>query len=146
MTPPAADEVIHLLCEDVREESDGRLTLVGLYGPTIRVQKLPNLVRVCSVLLLRNPGKLPQPVFVRATGPEGNVLVEFGREDPPPANTPESFTSQRVAKIFPLKVEKPGLYTFAFQFGVDRRVGVERAVTVLVEEKPQYSPTGAHRV
>ncbi len=56
MRAPKAESAQILICEDVRVEQSGRVSLMGVFGPSIEVDAVPIvLASLCLVVLLLNP-------------------------------------------------------------------------------------------
>jgi hypothetical protein len=134
MRPPKADAVFGLVCEDIRSEASGRLSLMGVFGPTIQAPTLPITLPggLCAILFVRNPGEPLTKVTISVRDPAGKDILPAMTNDiaGPYANIQHQFQLQIVP--FPLAAE--GDITFRYTFNDGEEIGIEFAITV--QKKP----------
>src|SRR6185436_1737323 len=69
-----------VLCDDIRQERNGKYLLIGVYGGNLVVQSFPTDV-VLSLWMLAHPKTTGRTqVRVRVVGPQESTLVEGGLE------------------------------------------------------------------
>jgi hypothetical protein len=139
MRPPKAEEVHLLVCEDVRQEQDGRISLMGVVGPSIEVDTLPGVRGgLCFVLLLMNPAEWFEHIEFTLRDAEGNLIGPKGSAFVPRPNEAGPFLSQHVFKYFPAVFPKAGEYEFRCVFGKgDDDVGLSRKLVVRAKPSDQ---------
>lgn len=71
-----------IMCDDVRREEGHKVSYMGVYGPTLLLQRFPAVLpKLCFVMTLTLPGSYPLPsslVFrlVRDEEPVGEVTMD----------------------------------------------------------------------
>ena len=139
MRPPNAEMVALLFCDDIRTEQSGRLSLMGLYGPTLEVEALPAIAASLSaVLIIREPREALTEAVVSLTDASGIALISPSKQAIDIGPGGEKTTHQISLKVmpFPLNVEGPVVLKYSFNGGTE--IGIEAAVTVRVKP-PQPS-------
>ena len=130
MKPPKSDSFSVLFCDDVRFEKDGRLSIMGLYGPVIEMPSFPSAVgSFCAVLLLRNPDPVPTTVSQRFFGPQG-VIADLPKAPIQITNTKQPIAVHMVLKIIPLEFKSPGEYEVRFVLDEAAGIGVSQKILV----------------
>jgi len=106
-----------LLCDDVRREADGRLSLMGIHPDrTLVTPQLPTVVSQLA-FLLRFRGTLPEdePLHVSIQTPDDHqARAVQGRRIPPPAYGDETLFAILAA---PLQISQEGTYTLEVLLG-----------------------------
>ncbi len=98
MTPPRCEKATILLCDDIREEADGRQSLIGVQGPSLKVARLPYTHRGLSVFVqIVNPADAFPGVQFELIAPDGSVVAKGAGETPglpfPPGPRPYTPTT-----------------------------------------------------
>src|SRR5438309_147151 len=76
---PKCEAARILLCDDIREEVDGRQSLIGVWGPSLRVVRLPYLHRGLSVFVqLVNPAEGYDAIEYELCGPDSSIVARGG--------------------------------------------------------------------
>jgi len=128
MRPPKADYAYSLLCEDVRTEQSGHLSLIKVIGYSLEFEGFPAVLpTLCSVVFIGNPSEQFTNIIVQFAGPRGqaiatSAIIATAISEPPP------FVSQHLVKWFPVVFSEPGEYIFKWSFGED--IGITRTLTV----------------
>ncbi|WP_115530629.1 DUF6941 family protein [Xanthomonas campestris] len=64
-------------CDDIRHEIDGKITLVGCYGPEMQVSGFPVVLnKLCAHVTISTPGSNPFPELRVAVLKDDDVLAE----------------------------------------------------------------------
>jgi len=135
MTPPEADAVFTLFAEDVRQETSGRMSFMGVYGPTLEVDTLPALIpSLCVTLLVRNPRQPINSISVIATAPNGTRIMKGTTATP--SLFPEPHMAAHTAKVFPVLLDCEGDFRVVFQFNGSPNIGVEASIRVKRKPAP----------
>ena len=138
MRAPNADETHLLVCEDVRQEGDGRLSLMGLFGPSISIPEVPTVLpSLCCVVLLLSPKEHFRVIGFSLVRPDGTPLVSQSSEVAETAEEPP-FQSQHIFKVYPAPLQIEGPYEFRVTFG-DPTEGIEMRRTIIVRRSPTES-------
>ena len=118
MAGPQAEQTTVIVCEDIRREESGRLSLMGVYGPSIEVARTPiRLPSLCCALILLNPRRAVG-VRMRIVGPDKKEVARV--DAPSPASyPPPPFVSAHQFRVFPFPIEMPGAYEISFSFEGD---------------------------
>jgi hypothetical protein len=78
MVPFDVEAVV--LCDDIRQEANGKYLLIGVYGSNIVVRGFPTDLRL-AIWILAHPKALGRVrARIRVRGPQGSTLVEGGME------------------------------------------------------------------
>jgi len=128
-----------LLCDDVRQERNGKFILIGIFDG-LAVQKLPTRFhRICVVnRWCCGQGNFKQKT--RIIGPDGNVAIAEGKEiDVKLANPHQTATSIEVFMNTPF--EKDGVYWIEVLLDDQLRLRYP-LVMRLVEPSSQPPPVG----
>ena len=64
---------MHLICDDVRFESNGKLMIIGLYVDTVVVPELPVSLGLTFLQLYHIHEVRPFRVILHLSGPNGNI-------------------------------------------------------------------------
>jgi len=136
MTPPRCEKATILLCDDIREEADGRQSLIGVHGPTLKVARLPYTHRGLSVFVqIVNPADAFPGVQFELIAPDGSVVAEGAGETPGASVSPgtSSVHSNYRIHLFPIRLALPGAYVARVWFDRAADVGVEAQLMVTVD-------------
>lgn len=132
MRAPAAEAVFAIACEDVRQEASGRLSLMGVFGPTIQVEELPIILpALCAVLTVRNPAEPLRQVAITVLDSNGVSIVPTTSHDIPPP-TQQRVSHQFQIKIAPVALAVAGPITFRWTFNGSVDLGAELSEDVKV--------------
>ena len=109
------------VCDDVRAEQSGKVTLVGLYGRSIRTGRIPAaLPKLC---FLAEFELLTQPMVLslRVISPSGMVMLEaknikMVHADQHVSIPKEYRYSQLIFQIAPMPLQEEGVYRVDFAF------------------------------
>jgi hypothetical protein len=110
------------ICDDVRTEQGGKLTIVGFYGKAMRVPTLPTTFpKLCFWAQFDSPSLRPNSVRVRLTSPSGNVVLETPNIDVPHADDVSAIPSEYrqanlVFQVAPMIVNEGGPYVVEYDF------------------------------
>jgi hypothetical protein len=135
MNPPRCEASRVLLCDDIREEADGRQSLIGIHGPSLRVERLPYVHRGLSAFVqLVNPAAEYRRVEFELVAPNGSVIASGsglapGSDD---IGEPPLFSNYRI-HFFPLTLTLPGPYTLHVWLDRAANEGVEARLAVKVD-------------
>jgi hypothetical protein len=109
------------ICDDIRVEEGGKLTVVGLYGRSMRIGKIPaTLSKLC--LFAQFPlFDLPAALDIRLVSPSGVLLLEARNARILPVgkrlNIPNEYQlSQVIVHIVPMPLNEEGRYRVGFVF------------------------------
>jgi hypothetical protein len=69
-----------VLCDDIRQERNGKYLLIGVYGGNIIVRSFPTDLQLALWVLARPKTLGRAQVRIRVIGPQQNTLVEGGLE------------------------------------------------------------------
>lgn len=115
---PPADEVHLLICEDVRNEADGKLSLMGVCGPSLIVPQVPcTIPSLCCVLLLMNPVRHYPEVEFSLVKPDGQTLATSRGGMPPNPTDGLPFQTQHAFKLYPVPIPVAGTYGIRLVLG-----------------------------
>lgn len=93
------------VCDDVRAEQGGKLTIVGFYGKSIRVPAIPvTMPKLCFFAQFEPPSWRPGNMRVRLVSPSGSLMLETPNINVP---TPEE------ASVIPVEYRQANV---VFQF------------------------------
>lgn len=130
MTPPAADNVSCLICEDIRQELSRRYSFMGVYGSSLEVAGLPALLpAICASVLVKNPKEPFTSVDTEVHDPSGKVIAKIHAEKLERPPWPE-YTSVHSIKALSILLETEGMLRFVFRFNGSSDTGVECAIRV----------------
>ena len=132
MTPPPAESIAFLMCEDARYEFSRRWSFMGVFGPTIQVPRVPSAIPgLCAAVLILNPRTPIQHVTATLENPHGKTMlrVEGGVETPFPE---PPFLSHHILRAFPVLFDAEGEYRWTVGFNRDPEVGIEHKFRVRV--------------
>jgi hypothetical protein len=109
------------VCDDVRFEQFGKLTLVGYYGQGIRLSKLPAILPKLAVFAFFSYFADPKTVSVRLLSPSGFVIVDATNVpiiiDTEARGVPEEFRQNVLFfQIVPMQLNEKGTYQVHFNF------------------------------
>jgi hypothetical protein len=132
MRPPEAEAVDLLICDDIRLEASGRLSLMGVYGPTVEVASFPFLLpSLCAVLLIRKPREPLTTATSVVLDMTGNPMFPAGTQTlSPPTVTGTKLMYQLQVKMVPFILLAEGTITFRFTFDGSDQIGMELPITV----------------
>ena len=131
MIPPRCEAIRFLLCDDIREERDGRQSIIGVLGPSLAVDRFPVTQRGLSAFVqLVNPADGYASVDFELVAPDGAILRGSG---PTPEAT--SIAEQPVFSTYrmhfvPWLLTSPGRYLVRVWFDRVREVGIETGIEV----------------
>jgi len=136
MNMPQCERGYILLCDDIREEVDGRQSLIGLHGPSLRVPVLPFTHRSLSAFVqLVNPKVAYPSVEFELLGPDDSLLAS-GRASTPEAQatgaTP-AYSSYRL-HFYPVPMALQGAYRVRVWFDRSKDEGLEAVLRVTEAE------------
>jgi hypothetical protein len=130
-----ADKTYSILCDDVRPEIGGKQSLMGVYGNTIIVSRLPTLLpKLCLALCFEG---------LRKNIPDGEVkMINPGVE--PVAFPLQSLKNQKVGEtafIFitfsPYVIKSIGEARFEVRFGGEAKPSIVHNVKIEVAKKSE---------
>jgi hypothetical protein len=110
------------VCDDIRTEQGGKLTVVGLYGKAIRIATLPaTLPKLCFLAEFDSPFLQATTLRVRLINPSGNLVFETPvmsvprlGEDP---LIPQEYRQARVVfQVAPMIANEGGAYAIEYEF------------------------------
>jgi len=109
------------VCDDVRFEQFGKLTLIGFYGQGIRVAKLPTVLSKLAFFAFFSYFEEPSTVSVRLLSPSGIVVLEAQNVqlviDTQERNLPQEFRQNLLFfQVVPMQLNESGTYRVSFQF------------------------------
>jgi hypothetical protein len=144
MNPPRCEASRILLCDDIREEADGRQSLIGLHGPSLRLERLPYVHRGLSAFVqLVDPRVKYKGVEFELAAPDGAVIASGSGPTPGSENIEEKplFSNYRI-HFFPLTLTLPGPYTLRVWLDRAADEGVEAKLSVKVDPATQRPSQG----
>lgn len=104
-----------IICDDVREESGGRLSFMGVYpGRRIITQQLPTIInQLAFVMRLRNLGREGE-ILVKIESPDGHeALLTKGRV----VDVDDEGVTTFVIQAAPIQISKPGAHKLLVKTG-----------------------------
>jgi len=108
------------ICDDIRAERNGTVTLVGYYGQALRVGTFPSLLPKLCFLAQFDSLAAAKRVAVRVVGPSGNIILEV----PPQtcsamsvSDVPPEYRFTQVAlQVAPMQLPEGGVYRVEYAF------------------------------
>ena len=138
MRPPKAEASFTLICEDIRSEASGRLSLMGVCGPLMDVPGLPGLLSsLCAVVFVRNPAEPLRTVTISIIDPNGAPLGGPNTQQVVEVHDDEKMYQFQV-KAAPFPVSTEGVWTFRFTFNDTDEIGMD--ATIRVRNKQSGAP------
>lgn len=133
MRPPAAEEVAILICEDVRPGLSGRSDYLGVFGPSIEIERIPAMMpMLCGSVLVLNAREPITHIAAQFMDPAGKPLLAVESDVGPSVDEQASLASYSF-KMFPVKFDVEGEYRFFVRFNRTADIGVERSIRVRVK-------------
>lgn len=65
-----------IVCDDIRQESNGKLILIGVYSDDIIVPSIPTNIALCFLIQIRMMSNQPVNAKLRVTDPSGTTSGE----------------------------------------------------------------------
>lgn len=109
------------ICDDIRKEERGKITLVGFYGRSMRIGKFPGALPKLCFLAQFELFTQPTTLTLRVISPSGEVLldaenIKMAIADPSIPIPLEYRYSQLIFQIAPMPFKEQGRYRVAFSF------------------------------
>lgn len=135
MRPPEAESVSMVICEDIRVEASRRLSLMGVFGPSIEVETLPTLLPgLCAVLIVRDPHESLTEVTTALLDASNNPILPANSQTVSPPGGAMKFAYQFQVKLVPFPLAAEGDITFRFTFNRGGDIGVALPIKVRLKK------------
>ena len=125
-----ADTIFSIVCDDVREEVGGKLSIIGLYQEEIIFGKIPAMLpKLAFVIFLEGIKKTLPEVLVKASIP-GRESQEIKIDKPNKLD--KSKINRAIMSFFlsPVRFEEPGGLIIELYFGKEKNPTYTRSLTI----------------
>ena len=129
-----ADEVITIVCDDIRREIGNKRSIMGVYDDIV-VESVPIMMsKIClsvSFRKIKKTFKSVKSIIVSLKNPNGDK-IELP-EMVPPGNILIGGTYNMDIFVVPFKVEKTGTYTWALRFNGEEKPTIVHKTDVRIK-------------
>lgn len=127
-----AKEELVVLCDDIRDETGNKKSLMGVYSNNVIFKSVPaTLPRICLYITLREIKRTFKSIHVKTKFPKTKPQ-SFDLKGLPPNKLGQTVSMGVI--ISPFKVEVPGNARFEIRFDDDEKPSLIYKFTILVEE------------
>lgn len=122
-----ADTIFSIVCDDVREEVGGKLSMIGLYQEEIIFAKIPAMLpKLAFVIFLEGIKRAIPEVLVKVLTP-GREPQEIKLDKP---NKPKIKRAIMSFFLSPVRFEEPGELTIELYFGKEKKPTYTRSLMI----------------
>ena len=127
-----AKKIKTILCDDVRQEVGGKMSLMGIYSKDIVVNKVPAILPVINLVLMFEGIKEPfEQLLVTVVTPKSDP-IKFSYPVPPDMEKGENINL--VLGLSPFKLNYAGKAKFEIRFSEDEKASIVHHFSIKVNE------------
>ena len=130
-----AKDIITIVCDDVRQEVDGKISIMGIYSDII-IPKIPIVLPKLNVIvLLRSINKIFTNIKTVLKDPTGKDY--FFKSTPVPLSIEIGKSMNMDWGFAPFKVEKPGEFKWEIYFDDSEKPDHVHKFNIILSEPPK---------
>ena len=127
-----AKRIKTILCDDVRQEVGGKISLMGIYSQDIVVNKVPTIVPSINLVVMLEDIKEPfEKAYISVVMPKSDTIkVSY----PAPPNIEKGKTVNLVLGLAPFKLNDTGKAKFEIRFSEDEKAAIVHHFSIKTNE------------
>jgi len=127
-----AKNIKTILCDDVRQEIGGKISLMGIYSKDIIVNKVPALLPFINLVVMLEDVREPfDKLFVSVITPKSDPInISY----PAPSDIEKGKNINLVVGFSPLKLNDVGSAKFEIRFSESEKAGIVHNFSIKTNE------------
>ena len=128
-----AKKIKTILCDDVRQEVGGKMSLMGIYSKDIVVNKVPTILPFINLVVMFEDLKEPfEKLFVTIVLPKSDpIKVSY----PAPNDIEKGKDVNLVLGLSPFKLNNIGKAKFELRFSEDEKTSIVHHFSIKINEQ-----------
>lgn len=124
-----ANKINTIICDDVRQETGGRISLMGIYSKYIVVENIPTVLPILHlVIMMESVQKIFDRLYITITKPKSKP-ASFEPAAPPDL---EIGSDVNIAiALHPFKINELGTWKFSIRFEKEERPRIIHRIEVV---------------